>query len=161
MRSIKWFRRNVYGQYVARVLLAIGSAAVTIALSYLPYDTILQAIWMIVASMFMGFFVLQQRLNETDDIRYRPLFRTRFAHLDKADPEALTTIFADNIRRPVLDWFADEYDIRISDAKNIDAIDSLARPGLMNSRRKLLRKWRMTNDFGRRVMSAITRRRCR
>ncbi len=84
---------------------------------------------MVIASLFMGFFVLRQRLNETDEARYRRLFRSRFAYLERADPEALTTISAENIRLPVLDWFASEYKVPIRDARNIDAFDSLARSG--------------------------------
>lgn len=129
MPLFRWFLQNAYGQYAARVFIAIGSAVVTMLLSLLPHDTLLQAIWMVIASLFMGFFVLRQRLNETDDVRYRRLFRSRFAYLERADPEALTTVFAENIRPRVLDWFASEYDIPIRDAKNIDALDSLARSG--------------------------------
>jgi hypothetical protein len=129
-RTLKeWFQRDAYGRFSLRVLVALGSAAVAVALSYLPYDTALQAIWVVVSSMFMGFLVLRQRLNESDQDRYRRLFSTRFTYLQNNDPEALTTIFAENIRPPVLEWFQSEYDVPIAEAQTVDAIGSLARSG--------------------------------
>lgn len=126
---INWFRRNAYGTFTLRALVAVGSAIVSVALSFLPYDTALQAIWVIVSTLFMASLVLRQRLNETDDVRYRRLFHNRFTFLQHNDPEALTTVFAENIRPRVLDWFHSEYGIAVGEAKMIDALDSLARNG--------------------------------
>jgi len=124
-----WFRRNAYGVFTLRVLVALGLASVSILLSFLPYDTILQAIWVIVSSLFMASLVLRERLNESDDARYRRLFHNRFSFLKENDPEALTTIFAENIRPRVLNWFHAEFDVPIHEAEAIDALDSLARNG--------------------------------
>ncbi len=129
MQIRKWFRKNPYGQYSYRVLLAAGSAAVTVGLSFLPFETVLQAIWVMFSSLLIGYLLLRGRLNETDDARYRRLFRGRFEHLAKTNPEALTTIFSDNVGRPVMRWFEDEYDVPISQAKAVDALDSLSRTG--------------------------------
>lgn len=126
---MNWIRQNAYGQFAHRVFLALVSAAVTIALSYLPHDTILQAIWVVLSSLFIGYVALHQRLNETDESRYRRLFRSRFSYLEKADPEALTTIFAENIRLPVLRWFEEEQGVPLQQVQKIDALDSLARSG--------------------------------
>ena len=124
-----WFRRNAYGVFTRRVLIAIGLAAVSVLLSFLPYDTILQAIWVIVSTLFMASLVLRERLNESDDARYRRLFESRFLFLKENDPEALTTVFAENIRPRVLTWFHDEFKIPIHEVDRIDALDSLARNG--------------------------------
>jgi len=124
-----WFRRNAYGKFSLRLLVALGSAAVAVALSFLPHDTILQAIWVVASSMFMGYVVLRQRLNETDDRRYERLINTRFTYLQKNDPEALNTIFADNLRPRMLDWFHAEYGVNVGSLEKIDALDSLARNG--------------------------------
>lgn len=124
---MNWMRRSVLGQYFNRVLLAIGSAVVAIALSFVPYDAILQAIWVVISSMAMGLLFVRERLNENDQSRYKRLFKSRFEYLQKADPESLTTIFAENIRQPVLDWFREEREIDLSKVSNFDALDSLAR----------------------------------
>ena len=124
-----WFQGTVYRQFALRVLVAIGSAAIAVALSFLPYDTVLQAIWVVISSMFMGYLVLRQRLNESDQQRYERLFNSRFAYLQENDPEALTTIFAENLRPPVLNWFHSEYKVPIANAQSVDALDSLARNG--------------------------------
>ena len=124
-----WFRRNAYGVFTLRVLVAAGSALIAVGLSYLPHDTLLQAIWVFCSSLFMGWLVLRGRLNESDDTRYRRLFSTRFTWLQQNDPEALTTIFAENIRPRVLQWFESEYRVNVSRAAKIDALDSLARSG--------------------------------
>jgi len=130
-RVRSWFRRNVYGKFLLRVFVALGAAAISVALSYLPYDTALQSIWVVVSSLFMGFLVLRQRLNESDDDRYCRLFNSRFTYLEQHDPEALTTIFAENIRPRVLNWFDSEYGVAVSKASRVDALDSLARSGDM------------------------------
>jgi len=124
-----WFRQNAYGAFFWRVLWALGAAAVSVGLSFLPYDTILQAVWVVVSSLFMAAFVLRQRLNETDDTRYKRLFKSRFAWFQHNDPEALVTIFSENIRPPVMDWFETEYGVPVREAKSFDALDSLARSG--------------------------------
>ncbi|MCR9202041.1 MAG: hypothetical protein NXI04_25645 [Planctomycetaceae bacterium] len=124
-----WFQRNAYGVFTLRVLIAGGSALISVGLSYLPYDTLLQAIWVFCSSLFMGWLVLRGRLNESDDARYRRLFNTRFTWLQQNDPEALTTIFAENIRPRVLQWFESEHRINVARAEKIDALDSLARSG--------------------------------
>ena len=124
-----WFRTNAYGQFTYRVLLAIGSALVTVGLSYLPYDTILQAIWVVISTLFIATFALRQRLNETDEVRYRRLSSGRFEYLQKHNPEALNTVFAQNIRPAVFDWFESEYYVPIKSAKKVDALDSFARSG--------------------------------
>lgn len=124
-----WFRRNAYGVFTLRILVAAGSALISIGLSYLPHDTLLQAIWVFCSSLFMGWLVLRGRLNESDDTRYRRLFNTRFTWLQNNDPEALTTIFAENIRPRVLQWYESEYRVNVSRAEKIDALDSLARSG--------------------------------
>lgn len=129
IRIQNWFRRNAYGVFTLRLLVAAGSALISVALSYLPYDTLLQAIWVFCSSLFMGWLVLRDRLNESDDTRYRRLFNTRFSWLQANDPEALTTIFAENVRPRVLEWFKSEYRIDVARAKSIDALDSLARSG--------------------------------
>ena len=126
---MNWMRKTVWGQYVNRVLFASGSAAVAIALSFVPYDAILQAIWVVVSSMTMGLIFVRERLNESDQSRYKRLFKSRFEYLQKSDPEALTTIFADNIRSPVLEWFKAEESGDLSTVRNFDALDSLARCG--------------------------------
>ena len=94
-----------------------------------PYDTVLQAIWVVVSTMFMAWLVLQERLNEDDDARYRRLFQSRFDFLKENDPEALTTVFAENLRPRLFDWFESEYGVDIKQAKSIDALDSLAQSG--------------------------------
>ncbi len=124
-----WFRRNAYGIFTLRILVALGSACVAILLSFLPYDTILQAIWVVVSTLFMASLVLRERLNESDDNRYRRLSQNRFSFLQEKDPEALTTIFAENIRPRVLNWFQSEFGVPIEKAETIDALDSLARNG--------------------------------
>lgn len=124
-----WTRQTAYGQFAYRVILASASAAITIVLSYLPYDTLLQAVWVILSSLYIGYVAMHQRLNETDEVRYRRLFRSRFAYLEKADPDALTTIFAENIRLPVLKWFETEHGVALEKAKKVDALDSLAKSG--------------------------------
>ncbi|MEZ6129069.1 MAG: hypothetical protein R3C59_10320 [Planctomycetaceae bacterium] len=124
-----WFRQNAYGSFFSRVLWALGAAAVSVGLSFLPYDTALQAIWVVISSLFLAAFALRQRLNESDDVRYRRLFKSRFAWFQVNDPEALVTIFSENIRPPVLDWFETEYGIPVREAKTFDALDSLARSG--------------------------------
>ncbi len=124
-----WFRRNAYGVFTLRVIVALGSAAISVGLSFLPYDTALQAIWVVISSLFMASLVLRQRLNESDDHRYRRLYDNRFSYLQANDPEALVTIFAENIRPRVLDWFQAENGIAARDVKTFDALDSLARNG--------------------------------
>lgn len=123
------FRRNAYGVFTLRVIVALGSAAVSVALSFLPYDTALQAAWVVVSSLIMGSLVLRQRLNETDDVRYRRLFRSRFAFLQANDPEALVTIFSENLRPRVTEWFQAESGISAQQVPAFDALDSLARCG--------------------------------
>jgi|GEM_PF-4434050 len=118
-----WFRRNAYGVSTLRVIVALGSAAISVGLSVLPYDTALQAIWVVISSLFMASLVLRQRLNESDDHRYRRLFNNRFSYLQANDPEALVTIFAENIRPGVLDWFQAEYGVA---GRSIGAIQSTA-----------------------------------
>lgn len=124
-----WFRRNAYGIFLQRVLIALGLAGVSILLSYLPYDTLLQAIWVIISSSFMAWIVLRRRLNETDDARYRRLFHSRFTFLENNDPEALTTIFAENLRPRVYEWIHNEIGVDVEKAGKIDALDSLAKNG--------------------------------
>ena len=124
-----WFRRNAYGIFALRALVALGSAIVSVGLSFLPYDTILQAVWVIISSLFMASLVLRERLNENDDARYRRLFRSRFGYLQANDPEALTTVFAENLRPRVMSWFQAEYGVATGQVKTIDALDSLARNG--------------------------------
>ncbi len=124
-----WFRRNAYGVFTGRLLVAMASACVSLMLSTLPHDAILQAIWVVVSTMFMGWLVLRERLNEDDDARYRRLFQSRFDFLKKNDPEALTTVFAENLRPRVYEWFRTEYDVDLKQAHSIDALDSLARSG--------------------------------
>ena len=124
-----WFRRNAFGQFMLRLLVAIGSAIVTIALSFLPYETLLQAVWVVASSMFMGYLALHQRLNESDESRYERLFTSRFAFLRANDPEALNTLFADNLRPRVFEWFSDEFSVNVGDIETIDALDSLSRNG--------------------------------
>jgi len=126
---LNWMRQTAYGQFFYRVLLAVMSAAITIGLSFLPHDTLLQAIWVILSSLYIGYVAMHQRLNESDEVRYRRLFRSRFSYLERTDPDALTTIFAENIRPPVLKWFEDEHEIPVAKAKKIDALDSLAKSG--------------------------------
>lgn len=124
-----WFRRNAYGQFTRTFLLALGSAAVSVGLSFLPHDAVLQAIWVLLASLYIGFRNFNQRLNESDEIRYRRIYQGRFAHLEKTNPEALNTIFADNLRPPVLDWFATDHGLELKKVPRIDALDSLSRSG--------------------------------
>lgn len=128
-KMFAWFRRNAYGVFALRVIVALGSAAVSVLLSFLPYDTALQAAWVVVSSLFMGSLVLRQRLNETDDVRYRRLFRSRFAFLQANDPEALVTVFSENLRPRVMDWFQTESGISARQIPSFDALDSLARCG--------------------------------
>jgi hypothetical protein len=124
-----WFRRNAYGVFTLRIIVALGSAAISIGISFLPYDAALQAIWVVISSLFMASLVLRQRLNESDDHRYRRLFNNRFSYLQANDPEALVTIFSENIRPRVLDWFQAECGVVARDVKTLDALDSLARSG--------------------------------
>ncbi|MEM7784436.1 MAG: hypothetical protein AAF623_13865 [Planctomycetota bacterium] len=124
-----WFRRNEYGKFAFRLIIAIGSAIVAVLLSLFPHDTVLQAVWVVASTMFMGFVVLRQRLNETDDVRFQRLFKARFAYLQANDPEALNTIFAENLRPRVMDWFAQESGVEIKSVNKIDAVDSLAKNG--------------------------------
>ena len=127
MRS--WFRRNAYGRFTSRLLIAVGSAVVAVLLSFLPYDTYLQAVWVVLSSMFMGFFTLRQRLNETDKVRHSRLVNTRFTFLQANDPDALSTIFADNLRPRAIQWLASETGVPVQNLKHIDALDSLSRNG--------------------------------
>ena len=121
-----WFNRNAYGKFSLRLLIAVGSAAVAIALSFLPYDTWFQAVWVIISSLFMGFIALRQRLNESDDDRYKRLFVSRFKFFQEKDPEALNTVFAENVRPRVMDWFYEEYGV---DLKSLSKSDALGRVG--------------------------------
>lgn len=124
-----WFRRNAYGRLTVRIGLAVSAAGVSIVLSFLPYDTILQAFWVVVSSLVMGFVVLRQRLNETDERRYNRLVNARFNYLINNDPEALNTVFADNLRSRVFQWLHTETGVDFKQFPNADALDSLAKNG--------------------------------
>ena len=124
-----WFRRNAYGRFTVRLVVAFAAAGVSILLSFLPYDTILQAIWVVISSMVMGLVVLRQRLNETDERRYTRLVQTRFNYLINNDPEALNTVFADNLRGRVAEWLDQETSLGFKQLRNFDAMDSLAKNG--------------------------------
>ena len=111
------------------MLVALGAAGVTVALSFLPYETVLQAAWVLIASFFIGYRKFSQRLNETDEARYRRLYTTRFAHFERTNPEALNTVFADNLRTSIFQWFESEHGLALGNVPKIDALDSLSRSG--------------------------------
>jgi hypothetical protein len=112
--------------YLKDIQAGIIAVTVAYALSYLPFSDVLQAIWILLSSIYLSTRRLKSRLNEGDELRHKRLQEERFAFWQKKDPETLKTLFSQNLTTQVLTWIDEELDIQVSDLDEIHALDSLS-----------------------------------
>jgi hypothetical protein len=142
-----------YQQYLRHIGVGLTSALITVALSFLPFSDLLQALWIFASTIFIATRSLKSRLNEGDEARFRRLYEERVKLWSRLDPDVLKALFSQNLSDRHLAWLDAELGLPLSTLEEVHALDSLARagdqPGQLSLRAALLLgEWRAELERG-------------